>query len=303
MSDTTKYLLTEEDLPKDWYNIAADLPSPLPPPLHPGTGQPIGPQDLAPLFPMEVIKQEVSHGALGSRFRKRSATSTGSGGRLRSTARTGWRRALGLPERRPHLLQVRGRQPVRQSQTEHRRAAGLLQQAGGCEADRDRDRRRSMGQFAGDGLRVFRHRAQGLHGQDQLRPEAVPAGADGDLGRDLRAQSRARTPMPAARSWPRIRNRPGRSGSRSPRRSRTPRPAKTPSTRSVGPQSRADASDRDRTRSAQAARDGRRLAGCRDRLRGRRLELRRAGAAVRARKAGRQSRSGSSPPNRPPARR
>jgi len=60
MSDTTKYLLTEDDLAKDWYNIAPDLPSPLPPPLHPGTLQPIGPADLAPLFPMEVIKQEVS---------------------------------------------------------------------------------------------------------------------------------------------------------------------------------------------------------------------------------------------------
>ena len=57
---TTKFTLTEDDLPRAWSNIAADLPSPPPPPLHPGTGQPIGPQDLAPLFPMEVIKQEVS---------------------------------------------------------------------------------------------------------------------------------------------------------------------------------------------------------------------------------------------------
>lgn len=61
MSEQTKFLLTENDLPKDWYNIAPDLPSPVPPPLHPGTGQPIGPADLAPLFPMEVIKQEVTH--------------------------------------------------------------------------------------------------------------------------------------------------------------------------------------------------------------------------------------------------
>jgi tryptophan synthase beta chain len=60
MSETTKFLLTEDDLAKDWYNIAPDLPSPLAPPLHPGTLQPIGPNDLAPLFPMEVIKQEVS---------------------------------------------------------------------------------------------------------------------------------------------------------------------------------------------------------------------------------------------------
>jgi tryptophan synthase beta chain len=56
----TKYVLTEKDIPTKWYNIAADLKSPPPPVLHPGTGQPIGPADLAPLFPMELIKQEVS---------------------------------------------------------------------------------------------------------------------------------------------------------------------------------------------------------------------------------------------------
>jgi hypothetical protein len=57
---TTKYLLSEKELPTRWYNIQADFKTPLPPPLHPGTGQPIGPADLAPLFPMELIKQEVS---------------------------------------------------------------------------------------------------------------------------------------------------------------------------------------------------------------------------------------------------
>src|SRR6266446_5140527 len=56
----TKFLLDEKDIPTKWYNIQADFKSPLPPPLHPGTGQPIGPADLAPLFPMELIKQEVS---------------------------------------------------------------------------------------------------------------------------------------------------------------------------------------------------------------------------------------------------
>ncbi|MBK9712514.1 MAG: TrpB-like pyridoxal phosphate-dependent enzyme [Kouleothrix sp.] len=58
--DTVKYVLSEDQMPTSWYNIAADLPVPPPPPLHPGTGQPIGPADLAPLFPMELIKQEVS---------------------------------------------------------------------------------------------------------------------------------------------------------------------------------------------------------------------------------------------------
>ena len=56
----TKFVLDEKELPSRWYNIQADLPAPLPPVIHPGTLQPIGPQDLAPLFPMEIIKQEVS---------------------------------------------------------------------------------------------------------------------------------------------------------------------------------------------------------------------------------------------------
>ncbi len=55
-----KIFLTEDEMPRQWYNIAADLPTPMPPPLHPGTGQPIGPEDLAPVFPMNLIEQEVS---------------------------------------------------------------------------------------------------------------------------------------------------------------------------------------------------------------------------------------------------
>jgi len=55
-----KFCLDEKEMPTAWYNILADLPEPLPPPLHPATGKPIGPDDLAPLFPMELIKQEMS---------------------------------------------------------------------------------------------------------------------------------------------------------------------------------------------------------------------------------------------------
>jgi tryptophan synthase beta chain len=58
--ETRKYLLPEKELPQAWYNIAADLPSLPPPPLHPATNQPITPDDLAPLFPMGLILQEVS---------------------------------------------------------------------------------------------------------------------------------------------------------------------------------------------------------------------------------------------------
>jgi tryptophan synthase beta chain len=56
----TKYVLTESEMPKAWYNILPDLPRPLPPVLHPGTKKPVGPDDLAPLFPMALIMQEVS---------------------------------------------------------------------------------------------------------------------------------------------------------------------------------------------------------------------------------------------------
>lgn len=59
MSDY-RVLLTEEEIPRYWYNIQADMPNLPPPPLHPGTGQPVGPQDLAAIFPMELIRQEVS---------------------------------------------------------------------------------------------------------------------------------------------------------------------------------------------------------------------------------------------------
>ena len=58
--DTIKYTLTEDQMPDSWYNIQADLPAPMPPVLHPGTGQPITPKDLEPLFPTQLIEQEVS---------------------------------------------------------------------------------------------------------------------------------------------------------------------------------------------------------------------------------------------------
>jgi tryptophan synthase beta chain len=51
MSEDSKFFLKDSDVPKQWYNLVADLKEPMSPPLHPGTKQPIGPDDLAPLFP------------------------------------------------------------------------------------------------------------------------------------------------------------------------------------------------------------------------------------------------------------
>lgn len=58
--DQVKVNLEDREIPRQWYNIQADLPTPMKPPLHPGTGKPIRPQDLAPVFPMNLIEQEVS---------------------------------------------------------------------------------------------------------------------------------------------------------------------------------------------------------------------------------------------------
>ena len=57
---TKKIFLPESEIPRQWYNIAADMPTPMEPPLHPGTGQPAGPEDFAPIFPMPLLEQEMS---------------------------------------------------------------------------------------------------------------------------------------------------------------------------------------------------------------------------------------------------
>jgi len=91
MGDQTKYLLDESRIPKRWYNIQADLPKPLAPVLHPGTMQPIGPDDLAPLFPMELILQEVST-EREIDIPEPCARSIGCGGRVRCSVRIDSRR-------------------------------------------------------------------------------------------------------------------------------------------------------------------------------------------------------------------
>ena len=124
MDRQVKYLLPESEMPQHWYNVVPDLPSPPPPPLHPGTGQPVGPDDLAPLFPGALIAQEVSaerHIAIPEDvldvYRLWRPTPLFRARRLE--------RDLGTPGQ--DLLQVRGRQPGRVAQAEHGGAAGLLQ--------------------------------------------------------------------------------------------------------------------------------------------------------------------------------
>ncbi|MDX9980764.1 MAG: pyridoxal-phosphate dependent enzyme, partial [Lentisphaeria bacterium] len=59
MSNPTKIILNDSEIPRQWYNIAADMPHAMKPPLHPGTLQPVGPDDLGAIFPMNLVEQEV----------------------------------------------------------------------------------------------------------------------------------------------------------------------------------------------------------------------------------------------------
>ena len=230
MSDQVKFVLDESRLPEAWYNIAADLPEPLPPVLHPGTGQPVGPDDLAPLFPMAIIGQEVSTDRLIT------IPGGGSLGLPTVAADASVPRAApgeGARDTGAHLLQVRRRLADGLPQAEHRRRAGVLQQAGGGPAADDRDGRGPVGIVARVRRRDLRARGGRVDGQGLVRPEALPPRSHRGVRR-----SRGREPVRGDERRPRDpRGEPGldagASGSRSPRRSRRPLRATTRSTRSA----------------------------------------------------------------------
>ena len=148
----TRFDLRPDEMPTAWFNLMPDMVqagmTPLPP-LSPQTKEPIGPADLAPLFPEALIMQEVSTepwidipGAVLDVYRLWRPSPLFRATRLEQ--------ALQTPG--AHLLQVRGRLAGRVAQAQHRRAAGLLQQGGRHPADRDRDRRGSVGLGDGDGV-------------------------------------------------------------------------------------------------------------------------------------------------------
>ena len=146
MTDTVKYMLDESDIPKAWYNIAADLPVPLAPPLHPGTGKPIGPDDLAPLFPMSLIAQEVSADRwieipepVRDVYRLWRTTPLYRARRLEQ--------ALGTPAK--IYYKYEGVSPSGSHKPNTAVAAGVLQQGSGRQAHHHRDRRRPVGLGAG----------------------------------------------------------------------------------------------------------------------------------------------------------
>ena len=127
---------------RSWYNLAADLPKPLPPVLHPGTKQPVGPADLEPLFPMALILQEVS-----------AERTIDIPEPIRDVYRM-WRPSPLIRARRLEqaldtpakiYFKYEGRLAGGIAQAEHRGTAGLVQQGAGRHAALDRDRRRPVG--------------------------------------------------------------------------------------------------------------------------------------------------------------
>ena len=154
--DQTKYLLRNRRFPPTGTTSSPTCRSRRRRCCTPAPVQPIGPQDLAPLFPMALIEQEVSQERyieIPDEVRDIYTPVAALAAVPRAAA------GAGAGYAGAHLLQVRGRQPGRSPQAEHGRRAGLLQQAGGHQAARHRDRRRPVGQRAGVGLRAVRPRS------------------------------------------------------------------------------------------------------------------------------------------------
>ena len=127
MTEQTKFVLTEDAIPTHWVNLLPDLPGDPLPPLNPGTMEPAGPDDLTPIFPMEIIGQEVSSDTeveIPERGARRVPAVATDSALPRAPARACARYA------RAHLLQVRGRLTGRLAQAEHRGRAGVRQQGG-----------------------------------------------------------------------------------------------------------------------------------------------------------------------------
>ena len=227
MPPTTKFLLGEDEIPTHWVNLLPDLPGPPLPPLSPRHRRARRPRRPDADLPDGADRPGGLDGAGDPDPRpgaRRLPAVAPDAAVPRAPARAGARHP------RAHLLQVRGRLPGRLAQAEHRGPAGLRERPGRHQEALDRDRRGPVGLGARVRLHAVRARVRGLHGRLELRPEALPALDDADLGRDRAPLAVATAPRPAAR---RRRTRPARWGSRSPRRSRSPPRTRSATTRSA----------------------------------------------------------------------
>jgi hypothetical protein len=284
-------------MPRHWYNIMADLPVPPAPPLHPGTLQPVGPDDLAPLFPMELIAQEVST-EREIEIPSRCARSSSCGARRRWCARTGWRRRWARRRRSTTSTKASRR---RQPQAQHRRAAGLVQRAGRhpkLTTETGAGQWGSSLAFAGSlfGIEVTVFQVRVSYDQKPYRRALMETYGATCIASPSNLTNSGRAILAQARP-------PGLAGHRHQRGGGDRRHARRHQVRArLGAQPRADAPDHHRPGGDAAAGDGRRrprrhrrLHRRRQQLRRHRLPLHRPAAARRARPS-----SGASSPSSPP---
>ena len=167
----TKINLPESELPTHWYNIVPDLPNPPPAVLHPGTHEPVGPDDLAPLFPMDLILQEVAT----DRFIE-----------IPEEVREVYRLWRPTPLYRAHALEkmiggpariyykYEGVSPVGSHKPNTAVPSGVLQRKSWCQEAVHGDRGRAVGLGIGVCLLGLRTGMRRLSGACLIRPEAVP---------------------------------------------------------------------------------------------------------------------------------
>ena len=276
-------------MPRQWYNVIPDLPAPPPPPLHPGTGQPVGPDDLAPLFPMALIAQEVS----GERhidipddvldvYRLWRPTPLFRARRLEKD--------LGTPAR--IYYKYEGGSPAGSHKPNTAVPQAYYNAAEGVTKLTTETGAGQWGSALAFAAALFGLAARGLDGAGVLRPEALPQDADGDLRRDGAPEPvrpHQRGPGGAGRA-PGLHRQPGHRDQRGGRggRGRPERPVRA----GQRAEPRADAPDGHRRGGDQAAGRGRRHPGRDRRLHRRRVQLRRAGLPVPAREAGRPDQPG-----------
>ena len=190
----TRFVLPQDQIPTAWYNALPDLPEPLQPPLHPGTKEPVGPDDLAPLFPMALIEQEMTGappidipGEVLDILRLWRPTPLVRARRLEA--------ALGTPAR--IYYKDESVSPAGSHKPNTAVAQAFYNKRGRARTgSRPRPAPGQWGTRAVVRVRAVRPRVQGLHGARLVRAEAVPPRADGDVGRVGRAVA-GRRPDPS----------------------------------------------------------------------------------------------------------
>ena len=179
-----RYLLSEREIPKFWYNVVPDLPAPMSPPLHPGTLQPAGPQDLEAIFPHALIEQEVTAAQnipipepVLDILRLWRPTPLHRALRLE--------KALGTPAK--IFFKNEGVSPAGSHKPNTAIAQAYYNKAAGVKRLTTETGAGQWGSALVAGLQRVRHGVHGLHGEVQLLSEAPSPHHDGMLGREMRS--------------------------------------------------------------------------------------------------------------------